>query len=55
MSVIPVDENKKEEKTLALSSALAELIVDSKENKQISDDCEGVEKKEMKKKISVKA
>ena len=31
VSVIPVEENKEEEKTLALSSASAELVVDSME------------------------
>ena len=30
VSVIPVDESKKKEKTLALSSALAECVVDGK-------------------------
>ena len=32
VSVIPVDENKKDVKTLVLSSALTELVVDSKGN-----------------------
>ena len=35
VSVIPVEENKEEEKTLALSSALAELVVFSKDIKKI--------------------
>ena len=48
--MIPVDESKKEEMTLALSSALTELVVDSKEDTQISGDGEGIEKKEWKKK-----
>ena len=34
VSVIPVEESKEEEKTLALSSALAELVADSKENEK---------------------
>ena len=36
ISMIPVDESNKKEKTLALSSALAELVVDSRDDKQIS-------------------
>ena len=35
VSVISVDESKKEEKTLALSSALTELVVDSKADKEL--------------------
>ena len=45
--VIPFDENKKMEKTLALSSALAVLFVDSKENEQISGNDVRVKQKEM--------
>ena len=43
--VIPVEEGKKEEKTLMLSNALTELVVDSEENKQILGNGKGVEKK----------
>ena len=43
-SVIPVDEGKEEEKNLALSSALAEPVVDSNEDKQISGNVKGVKK-----------
>ena len=53
VSVIPVDESKEKEKTLALSNALAGLV-DSKKDKQISGDGEGVEKKEVEEKMSVK-
>ena len=35
---------------MALSSALEELVIDSKEDKQVSDDGEGVEKKGVKEK-----
>ena len=45
VSVIPVEESKKEEKTLMLSSALAEWIVDSQEVEKNSDK-KGVEKKD---------
>ena len=41
------DESRVEEKTLALLSALAELVVDSKEEKQISGDGEWIKKKEV--------
>ena len=34
LSVIPVEESKKEEKTLMLSSALLQLVVDNKEVKK---------------------
>ena len=42
--VIPVKESKKEEKTLMLTSALAELVVDSEDDKQISGVDEGGKK-----------
>ena len=45
VSVIPVDKSKKEEKTFALSSAMAKLIVDTKEEEQNSGDEEKVEQK----------
>ena len=45
VSIIPVDESKKEEKTLVLSSVLAELLVHRKEDKEMSGDSEGVEQK----------
>ena len=35
VSVIPVEESKEKEKTLVLSSALVELVVDSKEIQKI--------------------
>ena len=46
-SMISVEESKKEEKTSVLASALVELVVDSKEDKQISGNGEGVKKKEV--------
>ena len=42
VSVIPVEKSRKEEKIFALSSDMAEFVVESKEDKQISDDGEGV-------------
>ena len=36
LSAIPIEERKEEEKTLMLSSALADLIAVSEEDKQIS-------------------
>ena len=46
--VIPVDDGKKEKKDfLALSSVMAEFVVDSKEGTQISGDGEGVEQKQV--------
>ena len=42
-SLTSVDERKKEEKSLVLSSDLAELVVDTKEDKQTSGDDEWVE------------
>ena len=50
VSVIPVDDSKKEEKAWALSSALTELVVDSNEGEQILGDGEGVKQKEVKEK-----
>ena len=50
VTVIPVDKSKKVEKMLALSSALAELVIDSKKGKQISGDGEGVKTKEVEEK-----
>ena len=49
VSVIQVDKRKKEEKTFALSSSLGELVVDSKEDKEISGNSERVEKTEVEK------
>ena len=48
--MILVDESEAVEKILALSSALADLVVDSKEDKQISGNGEGVKRKEVKEK-----
>ena len=50
VSAIPIEERKEEEKTLMLSSALADLIAVSEEDKQIS--CDG---ERWKKKMLVKA
>ena len=50
LSVIPVDESKEEEKTLVLSSVLAELDAYTKEKKQILGNCEEVEKKQVEEK-----
>ena len=55
VSVILVDDSKKKEKTLMLSNALAKLVVDSKEDKQISGDGVEIEDKEWNNKMSVKA
>ena len=48
--VIPVDQSKEEKKVLTLSNALAELIVESKEDKKIKVIVKG-SKKDMEKKI----
>ena len=53
ISVIPVEESKEEEKTLMLSSALAELVVDSEEDKQISGNGKGSKRKRWKKSESL--
>ena len=46
--MIPVDDSMKEKNdSLACSSAMAEHFVDSKEDKEISDDGEGIEQKEL--------
>ena len=47
MLLIPVDECKKEEKTLAPSSAMVEIVVDITQDNQISDEGEGVKQKEV--------
>ena len=43
--MIPVEESKEEEKSLMLSSALAELVADSEEDKQIQVLVKGSERK----------
>ena len=50
VSLIPVDESKREGKNLVLSSALSKLLVDSKENNHISGDGVGIEFDELKEK-----
>ena len=47
--MIPDHESKQEEKTLVLSSAMAEIVVKTKEDTQISGDGVGFEHKEVKK------
>ena len=42
VSVIPVKENKEEEKTMMLSSALVEPVIKSKEDWQISANCDKI-------------
>ena len=52
MSMILVDESKKGGKILTLSSALAEFVVDSKEDKKIQVIVKGLKRKRWKKKTS---